>query len=188
MGFTTTIALQYGSGAGVNTLDGRGGLPALSTISAYSGSTYPQIRLSTANTETTAFVTAISFAQTVYNGGQTFVANQNGVFSFESGAYGLPITLPYKLWNSTTEGVNTLSFRLSATGQECASGVQVGTVYLTLSSTALSGTSAGPLLMPVTNVMPGINTSVFCVPTPFPATDPIDICQGEYLRKFVYFG
>lgn len=188
MALTTTITLQYGSGAGVNTLDGRGGLPALSTISAYSGSTYPQIRLSTTNTETTAFVTGISFAQTVYNGSPTFVSNQNGVFAFESGTYGLPIILPYKLWNSTTEGVNTLAFRLSATGQECASGAQIGTVYLTLSSTALSATSAGDVLLPVTNVMPGINTTVFCLPTPYPANDPIDLCQSEYLRKFVYFG
>jgi len=65
---------------------------------------------------------------------------------------------------------------LTATGQECASGIQIGSVYWTLSSTALSGTSAGAnARMPIevnntaspTSTMPSVSTTtqVFCLNT-----------------------
>lgn len=186
-----TISIEYGTAAQANTLDYRGNLPALSTISAYSGSTYPQIRISqTLNSQITAYVTDISFSQTTYNGGPTFIVTQNpGIFGFEAGTYASSITYPYKLYFGGGES-NTLAFRISATGTECASGAQVGTIYLTLSSQALS--SNGSVLSAVsvnnTNYIASIGTTVYCTPTRFPSDLGTYICQQEFARMQQYLG
>lgn len=186
-----TISIEYGPGSQANSLNYRGELPALSTISAYSGVTYPQIRISqTLNSQITAYITDISFGQTTYNGGPTFIVTQNpGVFGFEPGTYGSSITYPYKLYYGGGES-NTLAFRISATGTECASGAQVGTIYLTLSSQALSSNGSGLSAVAVfnPNYTASIDTTVYCVPTRFPSDLGTYICQQEFARMQQYLG
>lgn len=174
MGFTKQITIESATGAGVNPLNGRGGLPALSTIAANTDSTFPAVRINqTLNQYVTAYLLDAKFYQTTYNGGTVFVTNQNGVFSFDASTT-VATTFPYKLFYNETLGSNTLGYRLSATGQECASGIQIGAVVWTLSSTALSGTSAGTTI-PITvgnggyeNGTPAVSavTQVFCLNTP----------------------
>ena len=85
MGFTKTISIENQTGSGVNTLNGRGGLPALSAITAQnvSAGTYPQIRLNqTVNERLTAYLLDSSFVQSTYNGGVVYITNQNGIFSY----------------------------------------------------------------------------------------------------------
>ena len=176
MGFTKTISIENQTGSGVNTLNGRGGLPALSAITAQnvSGGTYPQIRLNqTVNERLTAYLLDSSFVQSTYNGGVVYITNQNGIFSYYAGTT-VDTVFPFKLYYDPVAGYNTIGYSLMATGQECASGIQIGSVYWTLSSTALSGTSAGTII-PVdvnntaspTSTMPSVSTTtqVFCLNT-----------------------
>jgi len=200
MGFSKIIFIQNQTGSGANTLNGRGNLPALSTISATSGPedvAYPAIRINQTNNEfLTAYVTGYYFAQTVYNGGPTYVSQQNGIYSSTDGSN----VFPFKLYYNKVEGYNTLDYTLSATGQDCASGLQTCTVFWSLSTTALTGTSAGTVI-PVT-VENNINTfnsvtsvpfisastNVFCLNTPFPSNNPVYICQTEFSRMQQFLG
>lgn len=129
MSFTKIIFIQNQIGSGANTLNGRGNLPALSTISATSGlegAAFPAVRINQTNNEyLTAFVTGYYFAQTVYNGGPTYVNQQNGIFTSTDGDN----IFPFKLYYNIVEGYNTLDYTLSATGQDCASGLQTCTVF-----------------------------------------------------------
>ena len=201
MGFSKIIFIQNQTGNGANTLNGRGGLPALSTISATvgpEGVNEPAIRLNqTTNEFLTAYVTGYYFQQSVYNGSPTYVANQNGIFTSTNGGN----TFPYKLYYNKTEGYNTLDYSLSATGQACASGLQTATIIWTLSTTALSSTSAGTTIpVAVANDQVSFDfgvtsapfvsgdTNVFCVPTPYPANDPVYACFDEFARLQQYQG
>ena len=98
------------------------------------------------------------------------------------------------------QSYSTVDWYLSATGQACASGIQTGVVYWTLSSTALSATSAGTVI-PVTVNNPTMSfdgvtsypvvsaaTNVFCINTPFPSDNPVYICQGEFSRIQQFLG
>lgn len=200
MGFSKIIFIQNQTGSGANTLNGRGNLPALSTISATSGpeeGAYPAIRINQTNNEfLTAFVTGYYFAQTVYNGGPTYVTQQNGIYTSTDGSN----VFPFKIYYNKVEGYNTLDYTLSATGQDCASGLQTCTVYWSLSTTALTGTSAGDVI-PVTvgndistfnsvTSVPFISasTNVFCLNTPFPSDNPVYICQTEFSRMQQFLG
>lgn len=200
MGFSKIIFIQNQTGNGANSLNGRGNLPALSTISATTGPegvSFPAVRLDqTINEYLTAYVTGYYFAQTVFNGGAAYIANQNGIFTSTDGDN----VFPFKLYYNQDEGYNTLDYTLSATGQDCASGVQTGVVFWSLSSTALSGTSAGNVI-PVevanqVNTFNGVTsfpfisapTNVFCVNTPFPSDNPVYICQGEFARLQQFLG
>lgn len=186
MGFTKQITIENATGAGANTLNGRGGLPALSTIAANTDTNYPAVRINqTLNEYLTAYLLDANFYQITYNGGTVYVTNQNGVFSF-SPSTTVATTFPYKLFYNQTLGSNTLGYRLSATGQECASGIQIGAVVWTLSSTALSGTSAGTTI-PVTvgnggydSATPAVSsvTQVFCINSPVGNY----ICQQDLSR------
>lgn len=200
MGFSKIIFIQNQTGSGANTLNGRGNLPALSTISATSGpegAGYPAVRINQTNNEfLTAYVTGYYFGQTVYNGGAAYVTNQNGIFTSTDGDN----AFPFKLYYNKNEGYNTLDFTLSATGQDCASGLQTGTIYWSLSTTALTGTSAGTVIpVTVANDVNSFNmvtsvpfvsavTNVFCLNTPFPSDNPVYICQGEFSRMQQFFG
>jgi len=200
MGFQKIIFIEDQTGSGANALNGRGGLPALSSISATTGAegaAFPAIRLNqTLNEYLTAYVLSWNFTQTVYNGGPSYVTNQNGVFSSTDGDN----AFPFKLYYDADEGYNTLDFTLSATGQACASGLQTGTIYWTLSSTALSGTSAGDVIpVEVSNDLITFNgvtnapfvsasTNVFCVNTPFPSDTQNYICEGEFARIQQFLG
>jgi len=178
MGFTRTITIENQTGAGANTLNGRGGLVALSAIAANNTATgaYPAVRLNqTLNERLTAYLLDSSFVQSTYNGGVVYITNQNGVFSYYAGTT-VDSVFPFKLYVDPLDGYNTIGYSLTATGQECASGIQIGSVYWTLSSTALSGTSAGAnARMPIevnntaspTSTMPSVSTTtqVFCLNT-----------------------
>ena len=176
MGFTRTITIENQSGSGANTLNGRGGLVALSAIAANNTATgtYPAVRLNqTLNERLTAYLLDSSFVQSTYNGGVVYITNQNGIFNYYDGTTVNNI-YPFKLYYDPVAGYNTIGYSLMATGQECASGIQIGSVYWTLSSTALSGTSAGTII-PVnvnniaspTSTMPSVSTTtqVFCLNT-----------------------
>jgi len=201
MGFSKIIFIQNQTGTGANALNGRGGLPALSTISATTGpegAAEPAVRINqTANEFLTAYITGYYFQQSVYNGSPTYVANQNGIFTSTNGGN----TFPYKLYYNKNEGFNTLDFTLSATGQQCASGLQAATIIWTLSTTALSSTSAGTTIpVEVANAQASFDfgvtnapfvsatTNVFCVPTPYPAGDPVYVCFDEFARLQQYQG
>jgi len=178
MGFTRTITIENQTGSGANTLNGRGGLVALSAIAANNTATgtYPAVRLNqTLNERLTAYLLDSSFVQSTYNGGVVYITNQNGVFSYYAGTT-VDSVFPFKLYVDPLDGYNTIGYSLTATGQECASGIQIGSVYWTLSSTALSGTSAGAnARMPIevnntaspTSTMPSVSTTtqVFCLNT-----------------------
>jgi len=176
MGFTRTITNENQTGSGVNTLNGRGGLVALSAIAANNTATgtYPAVRLNqTLNERLTAYLLDSSFVQSTYNGGVVYITNQNGVFSYYAGTT-VNTVFPFKLYVDPLDGYNTIGYSLTATGQECASGIQIGSVYWTLSSTALSGTSAGTRMPIEVNNTPGPNstmpsisttTQVFCLNT-----------------------
>jgi hypothetical protein len=199
MGFQKFIFTENQTGSGANTLNGRGGLPALSTISANTDTTSPAIRINqTVNQALTCYVTAASFALLTSNGAPIFTGQNSSVFSFNDDGN----VFPFKLYYNASE-YNTLDYRLSATGQDCASGVQIGAVYWSLSTTALSSTSAGTTIpVEVTNAgMPvagydgatftcviSAQTQVFCVNTGFPAGTNEYLCQGEFLRKQYYLG
>lgn len=193
MGFSTTVFLSVSG----NSLNGRGNLPALSTIDAAAvpGVLNNAVSLDTLQQNLTCFVVSSQFAQTVYNGGIDYVNNQFGVFSYTDGYSGTatPPGYPYKLYSSTVAkygyASNQLFYTLSATGQECASGVQTGTVFYTLCSTALSATSAGLTgagVIPVTvnNTLTGFNTNVFCVNTPS-VYDSSYLCDDDRRRMVV---
>lgn len=186
MGFSTSITLS----AGANSLNGRGILPALSSISSYSGASYPIIALSatsTAGSQLTAYLTGVTLSQTQYNGSPTYVALQNGIFTFEDGTYAAANTYPYKLvLDGTNIVTNTLAFRLSATGVGPASGLQTATLTWALSSTALSGTSAGTTIpVTVTNNGGGasITTDVYAAPTNYVVDGVTFINIDEFLRR-----
>jgi len=199
MGFSTNVSLIFSSGAGANTLNGRGNLPALSTISATNGPegvNYPQVKIDPSTTVAlTAYIIGFGFAQTNYNGGPTYIAEQNGIFNATNLS-----TLPFKIYYNANTGSNSSGYSLSATGQTCASGDQTGTLYYLLSSTALSGTSAGnniPVAVTNTgisldgvNAYPGValNTDVWCINTPFPSDNPVYICQDEFSRIQQFLG
>lgn len=202
MGFSKIIFIENQTGSGANTLNGRGNLPALSTISATlgpEGAAAPAVRINqTLNEYLTAYVLGYYFQQSVYNGSPTYVANQAGIFSSTNGDN----TFPFKLYYNLDEGYNTLDYTLSATGQACASGLQTASVIWTLSSTALSGTSAGTVIpVSVANqqysfdsgvtTVPVIstNTNVFCLNSPFPnSQQPVYICFDEFARKQQFLG
>jgi hypothetical protein len=202
MGFSKIIFTENQTGSGANALNGRGNLPALSTISATvgpEGGAFPAIRLNqTVNEKLTAYVLGYYFQQSVYNGGPTYVANQAGIFSSTNGDN----TFPYKLYYNAAEGYNTLDYSLSATGLACASGLQTGVVLWSLSSTALSGTSAGTVIpVEVANQQlsfdSGVTTvpyisaasNVFCLNSPFPnSQQPVYICFDEFARKQQFLG
>jgi len=196
---STNVSLIFSSGAGANTLNGRGNLPALSSISATSGPegvNTPTIRIDPTTTSAlTAVIINYSFAQTQYNGGQTYVTDQNGIFT------GNVITqVPFRIYYSDVAGYNTAAYTLSATGQTCSSGLQTGTIYLQLSSTALSSTNTGAVI-PVGVLNTGfsvdgitayptasLNTNVFCINTPFPSDNPVYICVDEFARIQQFLG
>lgn len=201
MGFSKIIFIQNQTGTGANSLNGRGNLPALSTISATTGpegAAEPAVRINqTLNEFLTAYVTGYYFQQSVYNGSPTYVANQNGIFTSTNGGN----VFPYKLYYDKVEGYNTLDYTLSATGQACASGLQTATIIWTLSSTALSGTSAGNVIpVEVANQQVSFDfgvtsapyvsgtTNVYCVPTGYPAGDPVYYCFDEFARLQQYQG
>lgn len=201
MGFSSKIFTQRSTGPGTNFLNGRTGLPALSTIygnyTMGASAIAPSIKLLPSTSQNlTCIIIAEQFAQILYNGSPTFVANQNGIYSFANGDN----TFPYKIYNSSTEGFNTIDYYLSATGQACASGQQDGCVFWQLSTTCLSGTSAGTVIpVTVTNDLisfdgvtsyPYISghTSVWCINSPFPSSDPVYYCQDEFSRMQQYNG
>lgn len=198
MGFSKIITIEQQTGSGANPLNGRGNLPALSSIAGpdTDAGTYPAIRLNqTLNEFLTAYVLDAYMVQETYNGGIIYKANQNGIFTYYNGDT-TPNVMPYQLYRSLIEGYNTLTFSLSATGQECASGIQIGTVYWTLSSTALSGTSAGTVI-PVTvsnsfgpNLqVPSISaaTQVFCRNSVNTNFDPLStyVCDDDRRRMTI---
>lgn len=202
MGFSKIITIENQTGSGANTLNGRGNLPALSTISATNGAegaAFPAVRINqTLNEYLTAMVTGYYFQQLTFNGSPTYVSNQNGVFSSTDGDN----SFPFKLFYNTAQGYNTLDYTLSATGQACASGLQTSVIYWTLSTTALTGTSAGTTI-PVTVANTGVSfdggvttqpvvsstTNVFCLPSYFPSSsEPVYLCVDEFARKQQYLG
>lgn len=195
---STNVSLIFSSGPGANTLNGRGNLPALSTISATSGPegvNFPQVRIDPTTTEAlTANIIGFSFAQTTYNGGATYVADQNGIFTVTQLS-----NLPFRIYYNSVSGFNSTGYTLSATGQTCSSGVQIGTMYYQLSSTALSGTPAGVIPVGVINTLvsfDGINayptssieTSAYCINTPFPSENPVYLCVDEFARIQQFLG
>ena len=201
MGFSTTIYTTFDTGQGSNFLNGRGNLPALSTIAANTqgvSAVTPAIKIlpGTAG-QLSAYLLNYYFIQTAYNGGASYVTNQNGIFSYQDGNN----SYPYLLYiNQGNQSYSTVDWYLSATGQACASGIQTGVVYWTLSSTALSATSAGTVI-PVTVSNPTMSfdgvtsypvvsaaTNVFCINTPFPSDNPVYICQGEFSRIQQFLG
>lgn len=172
MGFETTIYLGT---TGNNLSSYVGGLPALSTITA--GNNTAIILDSVRNAFLTAFVTEMAVTQSVYNGGVVYVTNQNGIFSLVGSNVN-----PLKFYNTGPRS-EPIFAQLSATGQECASGLQTGTIQLTFSSTALSGTSAGVTgagVIPVTvlNTVTAFSFSVYAINTP---VGPY-ICQTDLSR------
>lgn len=202
MGFSTIITIENQTGSGANTLNGRGNLPALSTISATNGAegaAFPAVRINqTLNEYLTAMVTGYYFQQLTFNGSPTYVSNQNGIFSSTDGDN----SFPFKLFYNTAQGYNTLDYTLSATGQACASGLQTSVIYWTLSTTALTGTSAGTTI-PVTVANAGVSfdggvttqpvvssvSNVFCLPSYFPSSaEPVYLCVDEFARKQQYLG
>lgn len=205
MGFSRIIFTENHVGPGANALitNRPNPLPALSSISAaVSAGAEPSIRITqTLNQFLTAVVTGWYFAQTTYNGSPTYISNQNGIYSAGDGGN----TFPFRLFFNQVQGFNVLDYTLIATGQECASGAQVGTVYWSLSSTALSGTSAGTIIpIEVANqqlsfdggvtTVPFISTvsTVWCINSPFPPTaeQPASqrICFDEFARVQQYQG
>jgi hypothetical protein len=204
MGFSKIIFIENQTGSGANGLitNRTNPLPALSTISGSTGpGASPAVRIDqTANEALTAVVTGFYFAQTTYNGSPTFVTNQNGIYAATDGDNIFPYRLYYADW-----GYNTLDYTIEATGQACASGAQVGTVYWSLSTTALTGTSAGTV-MPIevanqqlsfdggVTTVPFISTvsTVWCINSPFPPTgeQPLSqrFCFDEFARLQQYLG
>ena len=190
MGFSTTVFLAVSG----NTLTGRGLLPALSTIDAavVPGVLNNAVFLASAATDQqnlTCFVMSSQLTQSIYNGGIDYVTNQNGIFTYTDG-------YSYKLYSSLAAkngfASNQLFYTLSATGQECASGEQTATVLYTLSSTALSGTSAGltgagVILVTLNSVLTSFDTDVYCqnfVNTQFDPTSAF-ICDDDRRRMTV---
>jgi hypothetical protein len=172
------IENQTGSGANALVRDWATPLPALSAVTAsVDGNSLPAVRLDqTLNESLTCFVTSFYFQQTVFNGSPTYIAQQQGIFAATDGGN----VFPFKLYLSD-EGFNTLDFSLSATGNPSASGVQTGVVWWSLSSTALSATSAGVEVIEVLNQpvsfdgvtsFPVLSTAtdVYCINSPFPPT------------------
>jgi hypothetical protein len=204
MGFSKIITIENQTGSGANTLNGRGNLPALSTISATNGAegaALPAVRINqTLNEFLTAMVTGYYFQQLTFNGSPTYVTNQNGIFSSTDGDN----SFPFKLFYNKVLGYNTLDYTLSATGQACASGLQTSVIYWTLSTTALTGTSAGAATaMPITVSNAGVSfdggvtttpvlssiTNVFCLPSYFPSSsEPVYLCFDEFARKQQFLG
>ena len=199
MGFSTTVFLAVSG----NTLTGRGLLPALSTIDAavVPGVLNNAVFLASAATDQqnlTCFVMSSQLTQSIYNGGIDYVTNQNGIFTYTDGYSGTATRpgYPYKLYSSLAAkngfASNQLFYTLSATGQECASGVQTATVLYTLSSTALSGTSAGltgagVILVTLNSVLTSFDTDVYCqnfVNTQFDPTSAF-ICDDDRRRMTV---
>ena len=134
-------------------------LPANSSINAGT----PVITMSGTATPTsciealTAYVTGLTLQQTTFNGGVIYtsgVGYGGGVFHYsDSNTYPAKLST---LAGSTTP--NTLSYGITATGLACASGIQVASLIVNLSSTALSGTSAGTVI-PVTVINPNGNVA-----------------------------
>lgn len=204
MGFQRQIFSVNATGVGTNFLNTAYSqpLPALSTIygnyTVGASAIAPAIKLNpTTSQNLTCFVTAEYFAQTVYNGGVSYTTLQNGIYAFANGDN----TLPYKLYNSSTEGFNTLDYYLSATGNAGASGVQTGVVFWALSSTCLSGTSAGTVIpVEVTNQTTTFDggvtdqpflsaaTNVWCINTPFPSDNPVYFSQQDFSRIQQFLG
>lgn len=204
MGFQSNIFTVNATGPGTNFLNTAYSqpLPALSTIYANytmgASAIAPAVKLNpTTSQNLTCFVVAEYFAQTVYNGGVSYVSSQNGIYGFANGDN----TFPYKLYNSSTEGFNTIDWYLSATGNAGASGVQTGVVFWALSSTCLSGTSAGTVIpVAVTNQVqtfdggvtsqPYISaaTNVYCINTPFPSDNPVYFSQADFARIQQFLG
>lgn len=189
MGFTVNLSLSTVA----NTLNGRGGIVALSCIDTSIGGAINSYKVGFSGrsdiANLTCFITGLNFAQTQYNGADGWEAAQYGVFSFFD--YNLSAgTYPHKIIaGATVPGLNNISAQLSATGAECASGIQVGTLYATVSSTALSGTSAGITgagVIPVTvNIIDNTNTTqVFCINTPVNQF----VCQQDLSRYVSYTG
>ena len=97
MGFSTTIYTTFDTGQGSNFLNGRGNLPALSTIAANTqgvSAVTPAIKIlpGTAG-QLSAYLLNYYFIQTAYNGGATYVTNQNGIFSYQDGNNSYPYLL-----------------------------------------------------------------------------------------------
>jgi hypothetical protein len=201
MGFSTYIQITNGTGNSANTLNGRGNLPALSTISATSGPegvNTPGVRLDPTTTAAlTCYAIGFYVTQSLYNGGPTYVTDGNGIFTGTNAG----TTFPAKLYYNANYGSNTLNYTLCATGQNCASGAQICTLVWDLSSTALSGTSAGTTI-PISllnnqydldgngtySPVVTANTTVYCLNTPFPSDNPVYICQDEFSRIQQFLG
>ena len=200
MGFSTNVSLISSTGAGANTLNGRTGLQSLSTISATSGPegiNYPQIKIDPTTCEQlTAYITGIYVAQTLYNGSATYIAKKAPMFNYNNLS-----SLPFKIYyNNNATGSNSTGFSLSATGLECSSGQQTFTMYFQLSSTALSGTSAGNVI-PVAITNPAasfdgvttaptvsVNTNIWTVNTPFPSDLQCYFCNYDFYRAQQFLG
>lgn len=192
------VTTENATGSQANALDGVTNLtsPSARTASVTSSS-WPAIRIDqTQNQALTCFATGFYLVQTKVNGSVGYEYNPiPGVYSGSDNNN----TFPFKLYKSATE-YNTLDYALSATGQECASGLQTVVAYWTISATALTATSAGVELIDVANneltfnngatYAPVISaqTNVWCVNTPFPTENPVYFCQGEFARKQQYMG
>jgi hypothetical protein len=202
MGFSTTIYTVQETGQGANTLNGRGGLPALSSISANSqgvSAIMPAVKIQNGTvSQLSAYLTGFYFQQTVYNGSPTYLALQSGIYSYKDGDN----IFPYKLYidqSVTPTAYSTIDWYLSATGQGAASGAQTGVVFWTLSSTALSATSAGVISVAINNPVisfdgvtcqPYISaaTTVYCIPSPFPADLQTYSSLAEFQRIQQFLG
>lgn len=175
MGFSTILALSTNK----NTLNGRGTLAALSAID--SGPLLVGLSANTQMINLTAYVTNGYITQDVYNGSETFVANQNGVFSEENDTNVYPV----RFYRGATSAIfNTLQYNISATGNPSSSGIQVASLRLTLSSTALSGGSAGDVPVAVTPLEITVPMQVFTVNTPFQGFFSLD----TFTRRQQYLG
>ena len=200
MGFSTTIYTTFDTGQGSNFLNGRGTLPALSTISANTqgaSAVTPAVKILPGSAgQLSAYLLNYYFAQTQYQGGPTYVAQQNGIFTYQDGNN----TYPYLLYiNQGNSSYSTIDWYMSATGNAGASGAQTGVIYWTLSSTALSATSAGVIPVAVTNpvmsfdgvtTVPYISaaTTVYCINSPFPPDNPVYFSQADFQRIQAYLG
>jgi len=127
----------------------------------------------------TAYATGISFSQQIA-GAPIYQdpAQGNAVFNFNSTQ---SFASPVKIEGGNAASAGSVVFTLSATGAECAKGAQTGTVTLTLSSFALSGSYvrvASDTTTTATVTVTAVNT---------PTEGGFHTCSAE-LRRLVLLG